>query len=68
MISTSCLAELFQNSNACLSSRPNLNLNLNLNSDSPRKARQNLSLNFGCAALSAVGEKVDAELTLEKQG
>ncbi|XP_055953690.1 uncharacterized protein LOC129989279 isoform X2 [Argiope bruennichi] len=51
-----------------LSSRPNLNLNLNLNSDSPRKARQNLSLNFGCAALSAVGEKVDAELTLEKQG
>ncbi|KAG8181156.1 hypothetical protein JTE90_024452 [Oedothorax gibbosus] len=51
-----------------LSSRPNLNLNLNLNSDSPRKARQNLVLNFGCAALSAVGEKVDAELTLEKQG
>ncbi|XP_035211562.1 SH2 domain-containing adapter protein F-like [Stegodyphus dumicola] len=49
-------------------SRSNLNLNLNLNSDSPRKARQNLTLNFGCAALSAVGEKVDAELTLEKQG
>lgn len=60
------LAALKQNKPKGPSSRANLNLSLN--SDSPRKARQNLTLNFGCAALSAVGEKVDPQLTLEKQG
>lgn len=49
--------------------RPLLNLNLNLNaSNSPKRSRRNLTLNFGCAALSAVGEKVDASVALEKQG
>ncbi|KAH9370182.1 hypothetical protein HPB48_013104 [Haemaphysalis longicornis] len=49
--------------------RPLLNLNLNLNaSNSPKRSRHNLTLNFGCAALSAVGEKVDASVALEKQG
>lgn len=53
----------------CLGSSSRPALNLNLNSDSPlRKTRQNLTLNFGCSALGAVGEKVDPQLTLEKQG
>nr|XP_054933368.1 mucin-2-like [Dermacentor andersoni] len=49
--------------------RPMLNLNLNLNaSNSPKRSRHNLTLNFGCAALSVVGEKVDTSVALEKQG
>lgn len=49
--------------------RPSLNLNLNLNaSNSPKRSRHNLTLNFGCAALSVVGEKVDPSVALEKQG
>ncbi|XP_077516387.1 uncharacterized protein LOC144126218 isoform X2 [Amblyomma americanum] len=49
--------------------RPLLNLNLNLNaSNSPKRSRHNLTLNFGCAALSVVGEKVDTSVALEKQG
>lgn len=47
--------------------RPNLNLNLNV-ANSPKRARQNLTLNFGCFALSVVGEKVDPSIPLEKQG
>lgn len=49
--------------------RPSLNLNLNLNaSNSPKRSRHNLTLNFGCAALSVMGEKVDPSVPLEKQG
>nr|XP_037273852.1 cell wall protein RBR3-like [Rhipicephalus microplus] len=49
--------------------RPMLNLNLNLNaSNSPKRSRHNLTLNFGCAALSVVGEKIDTSVALEKQG
>ncbi|XP_065290727.1 uncharacterized protein [Dermacentor albipictus] len=53
----------------CAPARPMLNLNLNLNaSNSPKRSRHNLTLNFGCAALSVVGEKVDTSVALEKQG
>ncbi|XP_064474623.1 uncharacterized protein LOC135388771 isoform X2 [Ornithodoros turicata] len=66
---TSLAAEASPQSRPSGPARPLLNLNLNLNaSNSPKRSRHNLTLNFGCAALSVIGEKVDPSVPLEKQG
>ncbi|XP_076305288.1 uncharacterized protein LOC143222544 [Tachypleus tridentatus] len=49
--------------------RPTLNLSLNLNTaNAPKRARQQLFFSFGCPVLSAVGETVDPNIPLERQG
>lgn len=45
--------------------RPTMTLDLN---QEPKRLRQNLNLNFGCSALSAMGEKIDLSIPLEQQG
>ncbi|XP_076337274.1 uncharacterized protein LOC143239733 [Tachypleus tridentatus] len=49
--------------------RPTLNLSLNLNTaNAPKRARQQLCFSFGCPVFSAVGETVDPNIPLERQG
>ncbi|XP_013777656.1 uncharacterized protein LOC106462300 [Limulus polyphemus] len=49
--------------------RPTLNLSLNLNiANAPKRARQQLVFSFGCPILSAVGETIDPNIPLERQG